>query len=203
VNPGGADVTRRVDQRVELIGDDTVAIQRDNGDLHDAVLALEAGRFHIDDGDPVAVTKQCCKPATRGCLRDGRRSHWPADRTCPLDSVPPPQRSLLPRICIPTSYRHTPHPHSPLPTPTGTTGKSLRQYREAGTRNAGSTNSHRRMRRSPSWTHRASCRWRRRALSANCGARRPRHESRHKSLARFAFSTVAGARRAAITLTED
>jgi hypothetical protein len=40
VDPGWADVTRRIDQRVEFIDDGAVTVQRDDRDLHDAVLVV-------------------------------------------------------------------------------------------------------------------------------------------------------------------
>jgi hypothetical protein len=60
VNPGWADFTGGVDQRVELVNDDTIAVKGDDGDLYDPIFRVQTGRFHKDDSDPVGATEQIC-----------------------------------------------------------------------------------------------------------------------------------------------
>ncbi|ODQ91075.1 hypothetical protein BHQ18_06635 [Mycolicibacterium flavescens] len=63
MQPRRAGVTQRVCQALELVDDDAVAIQRDDGNLDDSVSAEQACGLDVYDGNPVGLTQQRRNPA--------------------------------------------------------------------------------------------------------------------------------------------
>jgi hypothetical protein len=140
VNPGRTDVTGRVDQRVELLGDHTIRVEGDDRDLHDAVLVVQPGCFDVDDGDPVGITEEAFDAARGWWLGDGWRGQRSGNGSCPLDSIPPAHRRLLPRICIPTSCRHFSSSPDRAASPPRQQANAQQDYRAAATSRGGSEN---------------------------------------------------------------
>jgi hypothetical protein len=61
VKPGRPDVTARVDEGFEDLVDRPMFVDRDDGDLDDAVLVVQAGGFDIDDGETSTTFEEMTK----------------------------------------------------------------------------------------------------------------------------------------------